>query len=79
MMDASIKGRMASGDKNGQHLYPERTARGEKNGAAILTEKDVLEIREIGLAVSQRDLAKQFGVNKTTISSILWRETWKHI
>jgi len=60
MADAAMKGRLATGDRNGLHLHPERVARGDRhgsrlhperrprgqrNGRAVLTEDKVREIR----------------------------------
>ena len=53
-----------------------RSARGERNGGAKLTEQEVIAIRESKDA-SISHLAKQFGVSYTCISRILRGETWK--
>lgn len=59
----------------------ERQARGEDNGNAELTESDVREIRRLSAAggISQRALARQFGVSQGTINQIVTRKTWKHV
>lgn len=53
---------------------------GEKNGTAIFTEKDILQIRKERLAgESIMKIGKKFGVHNATISGICLRKTWKHI
>lgn len=52
---------------------------GAAHGRAKLTEEIVLKIRSLYPARSQRSLAKEFGVNKTSIKSIVTRTGWKHI
>lgn len=87
--------RMARGDKNGRRLHPERwprgdqhhmrlrpelVMRGEDNKRARLTEDDVREIRRLRAAgVRIGDLAKQFGVGRTTIGHLLAGDTWTHV
>lgn len=55
--------------------------KGEKNEQAILTEFQVLEIRARYAAggVTQRSLAKEFGVHFAGISDIINRKNWRHI
>lgn len=53
---------------------------GEKHPRSKLTEKDVLEIRElIENGVNRNDLAKQYCVSKGAIAKIASRENWSHI
>ena len=55
--------------------------RGEISGMAKLTDEKVREIRRLYIRgkTSQIRLARQFGVDQTTISRILLRQTWNHI
>ena len=54
-----------------------RSARGERNGISKLTEQDVHEIRQmLSCGISQRVIAKKYGVDKATISLINTGETW---
>jgi len=86
--------RKISEAKTGVALSPEhkekvlRTAlkAGEENRNAILTEKQVLEIRELAAVHYEKKksyyglftkLAKVYGVNRTTISKIVYNITWK--
>lgn len=57
------------------------SSRGSKNKASKLTEEDVLRIRGLYSegGHSHRSLAKKYGVVKGNITSILNRQTWKHI
>ncbi len=54
-------------------------ARGERQGAAKLTEKDVLQIRAWPSGYLQRDIAKKYGVAQQTISKIKSNFSWRHI
>lgn len=47
------------------------TVCGENHHNAKLSDADVRAIREIGTSMFQKDIAKQFGVNRTIISMIL--------
>jgi hypothetical protein len=54
--------------------------RGEKSPNAKLTAAKVQEIRfRYDLGELQKDLAREFGVNQTAISSITRRRTWAHV
>lgn len=57
------------------------TSLGERNGRAKLTEQDVRQIRELSAVqrVSYTKLARQFGVDKTSISDIIRRRSWSHV
>lgn len=60
---------------------PHLVARGEKSGTSKLTSDQVLEIRQIhqdGL-LSQTEIGKKFGVDRTCIGLIVRRKNWKHI
>lgn len=56
-------------------------ARGERVATSKLTEQAVVEIRAMygRSGLTQRDLGEVYGVNHTTIGSILRRETWRHV
>ena len=55
--------------------------RGESNKSSKLTNNDVIEIRDLHLnnKYSHRKLAELFSVSKANITSILNRNSWKHI
>lgn len=54
-----------------------RAARGERQWKARLTEQDVRYIRASGKTAYR--LAKDFGMDKSTIQAVLNRESWKHV
>lgn len=72
--------RLARGDNNGSRLHPERLARGEAVGTSKLTSAIVIDIRALYAGgKTQKQIAKQFGLNQTTISKIVTRKQWTHI
>lgn len=72
--DAASKGRNAS------QRRPE-IRRGENASRHILSEAQVLEIRRRYAAggVTYLELAKEFGVKKTTVAKIVIRKLWGHL
>jgi hypothetical protein len=50
---------------------------GEHSPTCRLTEKDVVDIRQSNK--SSRELARIYGVNKSSVQAIKNRETWKHV
>lgn len=56
-----------------------RSAKGIKNNKAKLTNKDVLEIRKLIPKLKMVELARIYGVTRTTIGDIKYRRSWKHI
>jgi hypothetical protein len=54
---------------------------GEKNASSVLTEKDVLDIRNKYASgkYSYSELGKVFSVERSTIASIVCGKTWKHL
>ena len=55
--------------------------RGELNGQAKLTEKEVLKIRELykPRVYTRKMLSLQFGVTESCIKDVVNRKSWKHI
>lgn len=72
----SRKENMADCSQKGRIKTP--MLRGEESPSSILTSDDVLTIREIK-GVSQREIARRYGVDKGTIAGILHKKTWKHL
>jgi hypothetical protein len=52
---------------------------GEKNGSRKLSNDDILNIRKQKYSITQRELAKKYGVTKHHISKIQRDERWSHI
>lgn len=73
--------RVPRGDNHYLRLHPERAAIGEANNSAKLTERLVSEMRSHHAAggVSQRKLARKFGVAKATARNVIHRITWAHV
>lgn len=61
--------------ERGRHNHPT----GVRHGCAKLTEQAVREIRSLWPSVSQKELAKRFGVNQSTISGVTNGETWREV
>lgn len=86
MRDMAAKGRsgpknhperMPRGDRHGLRLHPHRAARGERVGGAKLTEDQVRHV--LTSPLSQRQLARDLGVDRRTISLIRQGKTWRHV
>jgi hypothetical protein len=70
-------GREARGDRNGSRLHPERLARGESHGNALLTEEKVIEMRRRrSLGETMQALGKVFGVSKSTAQAVCSGRNW---
>jgi hypothetical protein len=62
------------------HLHPERVRRGESHPKTHLTDSQVIEMRRLHRnGTAQVDLVKQFKIEKTAVSKIVNRRTWKHL
>ena len=89
MIDLAQKGRTGrtNGRKPGLASEPKTTKRksgirnGSRNGQSKLTEDDVRAIRAVYATgeISQRRLAKQYGVHPSLIGFIVRREYWQHV
>jgi len=81
--DRDQKGRAThlSGDSHWTHINPDGVRKGEKVPNSKLTSDQVREIRRrypLG-GISQRKLAKEFGITQSTLRAILTRKWWKHV
>lgn len=58
-----------------------RNNKGEVTGTSVLTEGEVLQIREKWATrkYRQKDLGREFGVTQNTIHKVVRRVTWQHI
>lgn len=53
---------------------------GEKVPTAKLKEADILEIRRLAaMGLTNKSIAERYGVDRTNVSCIVLRKTWKHI
>lgn len=68
-------------DNHADMMAKDRGPRGERAGAAKLTDAKVLEIRRryATTDITQRQLADEFGVSRPTIGFLISRKTWKHL
>lgn len=88
-MDRHLKGRDAKGEqitknrnhasglRHGRYTKPEKTIRGSRHHKAKIDEAQVVEIRLSSL--SQRKLAKIYGITQPVIGKIKRRELWKQV
>ena len=77
--DAHMKGRTASGDRNGMRLVP-GLSRGEANGNARLTGSDVAAMRhEHATGSTYSALGRKYGVTETAAKYAVVGRTWRHI
>lgn len=54
--------------------------KGSRNGLSKLTETKVKEIRKLKKEkVTEREIAKRFGISKSNVFYITSRRTWKHV
>lgn len=84
MKDMVAKGRNfirpISGDENPSKKYPNRIARGSKQGLSKLKEDDIPIIRELfRLGKTKQEIADKFKVTKRNITFILQGKTWTHV
>ena len=80
LLDASRKGTIARGERNGSILHPERLVRGEQNYQAKLN-PDLVKLirRESGVGKTQVEIAKIVNVSRCTVASVIKGETWVHV
>lgn len=95
MRDKVAKGRQAKGDRHSSRTHPESVPRGvthssvvhpecvprgEGHPHAILTERDVRDIRVAAEAGERRVIiAARYGVSHLTINDAVARRTWAHV
>ena len=79
MQDAKKKGRMSTGKHHGDAV--KNRSRGERNGVAKLTEKEILEIIQINSSerISFRELGRRYDVSHHVISGIIHNTRWTHV
>lgn len=78
--DRDRKGRLGANVGLTMRKYPERRARGERQGSAKLTAAVVRDIRKRAAAgETHRSIARVYGVSKTCVGEIVRRENWAHV
>ncbi len=75
--DASRKGQLAFGTRNGRYTKPETTKRGEQHGMSKLTEAAVREIRQSNEPSAL--IAARFGLKGRAVRYVREGITWKHV
>lgn len=81
-MHASRMGLLPKGDNHHSALRPGQMPRGENNSQAKLTEEQVREIRARyvkGGVLTEKAMARLYGVSQTVVHALLSRRTWRHI
>jgi hypothetical protein len=67
-------------ENNADRNAKNRQARGETNGRAKLSEKQVRRVRRLNAGgVGQERLARRFGVHPKTIFQIVHGRTWRYV
>lgn len=57
-----------------------RSAKGIKNSQSKLTEKDIINIKELKkIGFTQNEIATKFNISQSNVSVILSMKTWKHL
>lgn len=80
MRDMAQKRRSTIGDRNPSRLYPERVARGSRNGNAVINDIAVLCVRYLGsCGLPQPLIAGAYGISQSTVSLICNRRRWAHL
>ena len=59
--------------------YIRPVKRGEDSHLAVLTERNVLDIRRLAINTTYTVIAKQYGIHKDTVYRIVNRKSWNHV
>lgn len=72
--------RRKPGPRKGKRQPGVNRALGERNGASVLTAKDVRRLRQLAAkGMLQKDIAVRYGIATATVSRIVCRKAWKHV
>ena len=71
----TCKENMKHGWKTG--LY--KSKKGSKHGNSKLTEKEVIEIRELSKIKTRKQIAKKYKISYSNVGAIINNKLWKHI
>jgi ribosomal protein S25 len=79
--DREAKGRTARGAACGATTHPDRVPRGERNGHAKLTEREVVKIRAHYATekISFKKLAQCYGISTSLAFQVVKRLVWKEV
>lgn len=78
--DRVLKGRSASGLRNGRYTHPESTPRGERHCHAKLNNWSACGVlARLLMGVNQSQVAREFGVTGKPVRRILAGTAWKHV
>ena len=66
-------------ENNDDKVAKKRHAFGERCGTSLLTEKQVLEIRDLKGEMTQVKIGEIYGVRGDTVCDIQRRKSWRHI
>lgn len=78
--DALLKGRLATGRRNGNYTHPERFPRGTRVWTNKLSEEQVIEIRaHHAMGAQLRIIGEAYGVSWQNVSKIVRRKSWAHL
>lgn len=70
----------ARGERHGTRTHPEMIAKGENRLGAKLTEDAVRAMRkQRDAGAIYTDLAKAYGISRSTVQQIILRKRWKHV
>ena len=79
-MYSKSRANKASGDRNGTRTHPESYPRGELSPRSKLTAVQVCDIRRrYAAGETQRLIAKEYGVCRSSVGLIVTRVNWAHI
>ena len=78
--DAVERGMLATGDRNGSRLYPERLSRGSTHKRSKFVEADIVEIRRLFSSgeMNATQIAERCSVATSTICRIIKGSGWAH-
>lgn len=60
-------------------VHPRQIKRGEENNLAVLTERNVLDIRDLAKTTTYAVIAKRYGIHKDTVYRIVTFKRWSHL
>jgi hypothetical protein len=68
-----------SAQNSADMVSSQRQSRGSNRPLAKLTERDVVQIRNLAKTTPQNKLAKQFNVSASVINRVVICKTWRHV